>query len=99
MSETNRTTMRMIGAGVAGAVIALAAAHGLTRSEAHAQSGLLPAGDPSIPAIEIGEGSIALVKGEGNQYFVIDRSGNAYPVRYRNEDAIAPVGSTLLQAP
>jgi hypothetical protein len=99
MSETNRTTLRTIGAGVAGAAIALAASQAMNRPVAQAQAGLIPGVHHSIPAIAIGEGSIALVMGEGNQYFVIDRAGNAYPVRYRNEDGVAPVGSTLLQAP
>ena len=78
--------------------LALAALAGQWMSEAEAQ---VPAvGAPAqASAIEISEGSIALVLGPGGQYFVIDRQGNGFPVRFREQDLTMPVGSALLKAP
>ncbi len=99
MSQSKQSVWRMISAGMVGGLVTLVFAQAMNRPEAQAQVGLHSVGKASIPAIEIGEGGIALVMGPGFQYFVVDRAGNAYPVRYRDQDATAPVGSTLLQGP
>lgn len=84
---------------ILGVSLTLVAGHWLTEAEAQMPAAGVQARGLTIPAIEIGEGSIALVRGPNEQYFVIDRQGNAYPVRYRNEDLTPPVGATLLRAP
>ncbi len=99
MSESRQNMFRMMVAGFAGAIVTLGGVHWLERAEAQANGMPLVTSEPSFPGIEIGEGSIALVQGPGNQYFVIDRVGNAYPVRFRDQDLTPPVGSTLLRAP
>lgn len=99
MSESRSGMWRMGAAGVAGAVFALVGVHWLSGAQAQSPGGMVLPDGESIPAIEIREGSIALVKGPGNQYFVVDRQGNGYPVRYRDLDATPPVGSTLLRSP
>lgn len=99
MSETNRSVYQLACAGAAGAAIALVAVFAMGRSDAYAQAGFPTTGSDSIPAVEIREGSIALVRGQGNQYFVVDRQGNAYPVRFRDQDLTVPVGSSLLRSP
>ncbi|MFG0291949.1 MAG: hypothetical protein ACIAQF_07145 [Phycisphaerales bacterium JB065] len=101
MSESRRSKLQMAAAGIAGAVFSLGAVYWLDSAQAQIQGGALPVTDTtaSIPAIEIREGSIALVRGPNNQYFVVDRQGNGYPVRFRDQDLLVPVGSTLLTTP
>lgn len=99
MSESSRTNLKMIAAGVAGAILALGGVQWLERAEAQVPTLPVAPSSQPLPAIEIREGSIALVRGHGNQYFVIDRQGNGYPVRFRDQDLLVPVGSTLLTTP
>lgn len=98
MSSSKQSVSVAVGV-VVGAAIAFTAGQWMTDARAQVPGVGGAARDMMIPAVEIGEGSIALVRGPGEQYFVIDRQGNAYPVRYRNEDLTVPVGSTLLRAP
>jgi hypothetical protein len=98
MSDSKHYRSRTIIGAVLGAAGVLVAGQFLPRADANVGS-VSGGGGQTIPAIEIREGSIALVEGPGGQYFVVDRQGNAYPVRFRDADAIAPVGSTLLRSP
>lgn len=97
--SSSKQSVGIVAGVIAGAAIAFVAGQWMTEAEAQVP-GLGGQGHGmAIPAIEISEGSIALVCGPNGQYFVIDRQGNAYPVRYRNEDLTPPVGATLLRAP
>lgn len=99
MNESRRSVCRIFASAALGAGLAVFAGEWMSEAEAQVQGGFASADRNAIPAIEIREGSIALVRANGGQYFVIDRQGNGYPVRFRDSDLVMPVGSTLLQSP
>ena len=98
MSSSKQSIGVVVGL-VAGLALAALAGQWMSEAEGQVPAVGAPAQASAISAIELSEGSIALVLGPGGQYFVIDRQGNGFPVRFREQDLTMPVGSALLKAP
>ena len=55
-----------------------------------------PVSSPGLPAITLGENELALVKGNGNYYFLVNRSGQAEAVRFRDNTLRTVPSESLL---
>lgn len=103
MDEPRSSRHRRSGDLAAGAAIALAGvAAGMFISAGTAPAlaqNRGPASTSCVPAIAMERQGIALAVDRSGAYFIVNSSGSAIPVRYRDNDTRSSPGETFLTAP